>query len=87
MNFTIAECKETSREMSVEVFKDGRKYGVLLAYNLNGESKIRTRIFSTIEKAFELFTLMSKYFVYGLYSTNDRFEIFQNWSGENAETK
>lgn len=49
--------------------------------------KIRTRIFDTIDKAFELFTLMSKYFVYGLYSTNDRFEIFQNWSGENAEAK
>lgn len=71
-------------DMIVTIGKSGNKYTVYLWHNTTHRGI--NRIFDTIDKAFELFALMSKYFVYGLYSINDRFEIFESWGGNANET-
>lgn len=80
MNYTIATYKEESRGTRMEIFREGDRYGIHLA--VDDLSKSSTRYFDNIKDVYNLFCLMSKYTIYGLYATNDRFEIFKNWSGE-----
>lgn len=84
MSYTMIVCEDVPYHMIVDISKNGDKYVVGLWYR--EKSKNAKRSFDNLKEAYELYANMSKLFAFGLYSVNDRFEIFNgewtNWKWE-----
>lgn len=74
MSYLITMCEDISRNMKVDIMRSGNKYVV----SLIAENRTAKKMFNDLHEAYELFQTMTYFFTFGLYSTNDRFEIFEN---------
>ena len=75
MSYIITVCEDVQNNMIVDISKKGNRYTVNLWHRATGKSAHKE--FDNLQGAFELFTEMSQYFVYGLYTIQDRFEKFR----------